>query len=316
MARMRVARLLLTCAGLACGAGREVAITIDDLPRGGDARSAEDRSFEAIRAMTVQLLTPFREQKIPVTGFVNESKLSPGEMRKILDIWLDAGADLGNHTFSHANINQVSLAEYEDAVVKGETVTRAALEARGKKLGFFRHPYLFTGPTPEIKKELAAFLAARGYRIAPVTFDTDDYEFAAAYTNRSEPGLAEPVNRAERVKQAYLPYMESVVEAFERRSVKVVGREFPQILLIHANQLNADTMPQLLAMFRRRGYSFVTLDHALQDEAYQLPDEYVGRGGWSWIHRWANSNGVGLPSRQEAEPDPPDWIMKAAKIGN
>ena len=70
--------------------------------------------------------------------------------------------------------------------------------------------------------------------------------------------------------------MESIVAAFEKMSVQVVGREFPQILLIHASQMNADLMPDLLAMFRRRGYTFVTLDHALADPAYRLPDDYAG----------------------------------------
>ena len=95
-----------------------------------------------------------------------------------------------------------------------------------------------------------------------MTLDNSDYQYAALYTR--------PQYR-ERVRQAYVPYMESVVAFFEARSVEVVGREFPQILLLHANQLNADLMPDLLAMFRRRGYTFVSLDRALADEAYRLP---------------------------------------------
>jgi len=63
-------------------------------------------------------------------------------------------------------------------------------------------------------------------------------------------------------------------------------------------------MPELLAMFRRRGYSFVTLDRALADPAYQLPDEYVGRGGFSWIHRWSMTKKM----KGQAEPDPPKWV--------
>ncbi|HJZ98757.1 MAG TPA: hypothetical protein VKE70_19745, partial [Candidatus Solibacter sp.] len=73
-------------------AGREVAITIDDLPRGGGDRGPRD--LASVRAMTVQLLTPFREQKIPVIGFVNEGSVNFGAkgLREILDLWLDAGA--------------------------------------------------------------------------------------------------------------------------------------------------------------------------------------------------------------------------------
>jgi hypothetical protein len=90
-------------------------------------------------------------------------------------------------------------------------------------------------------------------------------------------------------------------------SVQVVGREFPQILLIHATQMNADLMPDLLAMFRRRGYIFVSLDHALTDPAYRLPDEYAGTGGMSWIHRWAKTKGVA----RTPEPEPPAWVHSA-----
>jgi hypothetical protein len=102
--------------------------------------------------------------------------------------------------------------------------------------------------------------------------------------------------------------MESIVAFFEARSIEVVGREFPQVLLIHANQLNADLMPDLLAMFRRRGYTFVTLERALEDEAYRLPDDYAGRGGFSWIHRWARTKG--MPPK--GEPDPPTWVQEAS----
>jgi hypothetical protein len=101
--------------------------------------------------------------------------------------------------------------------------------------------------------------------------------------------------------------MESVVAFFEQRSIEVVGREFPQILLIHASQLNADLMPDLLAMFRRRGYTFVTLDHALSDPAYRLPEEYVGPNGFSWIHRWSKTKGMS----PKGEPDPPAWASEA-----
>jgi peptidoglycan/xylan/chitin deacetylase (PgdA/CDA1 family) len=219
-------------------------------------------------------------------------------LRRVLDRWLESGADLGNHSHSHFNINQVPLADYTEDIVKGEPVLRAALEAHGKTLRYFRHPYLFTGPTPEIKHGMQAFLDAHHYRVAPVTIDDADYEYAALYTR--------PAYR-ERVRREYVPYMESVVAFFEERSVEVVGREFPQILLIHDSQMNADLMPDLLAMFRRRGYSFIALDQALADDAYRLPEGYVGRNGFSWIHRWSKTKG--MPGR--GEPDPPQWVRDA-----
>jgi peptidoglycan/xylan/chitin deacetylase (PgdA/CDA1 family) len=279
-------------------AQRQVAITIDDLPRGGDGGP---RTLEGVRAMTERLLRAFRDEKIPVTGFVNEGRrvdFGAEGIREILDLWLDSGADLGNHSRSHLNINEVPLERYTKDILDGEPILRAALAHRGRTLRYYRHPFLYTGPTPEIKTDMQSFLDRHGYRVAPVTLDNADYQYAALYTR--------PQYR-ERARQEYVPYMESVVAFFETRAVEVVGREFPQILLLHANELNADLMPDLLAMFRRRGYVFVSLEQALADDAYLLPDGYVGRTGFSWIHRWA----IGKGMKPRGEPDPPEWVLES-----
>ena len=297
----RVVRVVLCCVALHAGAAaaqHAVAITIDDLPRGGDGGP---RDLAAVRDLTQRLLAPLREQRIPVIGFVNAGRamdFGSDGLLEVLGLWLDAGADLGNHSYSHPNINHVPLADFTADITRGEPVVRAALAARGRVLKYFRHPFLFTGPTPEIKAGLQSFLDSHGYTVAPVTIDDADYEFAALYTR---PELSE------RVRAEYVPYMESVVAFFEQRGVEVVGHEFPQILLIHASALNADAMPDLLAMFRRRGYEFVSLDVALRDDAYRLPDAYVGRGGFSWIHRWSKTKG--MPPR--GEPEPPAWVSAA-----
>ena len=59
-------------------------------------------------------------------------------------------------------------------------------------------------------------------------------------------------------------------------------------------------------MFRRRGYGFVSLEAALKDAAYSLPDEYAGKGGFSWIHRWSRTKGMA----NKGEPDEPEWLAR------
>jgi peptidoglycan-N-acetylglucosamine deacetylase len=275
---------------------RAVAITIDDLPRGGDGGP---RDLAALTTLTAKLLKPFTEQRIPVIGFVNAGRYAGDEpgLIKILNQWLDAGAQLGNHSYSHPDLNSTPLAQYTADITRGEVPLKSVLAARGQKLTYFRHPFLDVGSTPEDKRGLTQFLAAQNYTVAPVSFDTADYAWAASYLR--------PADR-ERAAAGYVPYMESVVAFFEQRAVEVVGREFPQILLIHANQLNADQMPKLLEMFRRRGYRFVSLEEALRDPVWQTPEDYVGRNGQSWIHRWSRFKGMPY----QGEPDPPDWVMK------
>jgi peptidoglycan/xylan/chitin deacetylase (PgdA/CDA1 family) len=287
--------IFLACFGAHGAPVREVAITIDDLPRGGDAAGTP----EINRAMTTKLLAPFRESHIPLIGFVNEC-LHAGELPGLLAMWVAAGAELGNHTCSHSDLNGLPAAVFEAEIAEGESITTAA---QGHRPVYFRYPFLHTGKDAETRQDVERFLASQGYRNAPVTLDNSDYIFARVYANALATG---DLAKAQHVHEAYLKYMESIFEFFETRSIEVTGHEVRQILLMRANQLNADSMPDLLAMMRHRGYTFISLEHALQDPAYSLPDTYVGLNGFSWIHRWSLAKGM----KNKEEPEEPDWIRK------
>ena len=289
-------------------AGRQVAVTFDDLP-------APQGELEDMRRITSALLASLKRNGVPVTGFVNERKLyrhgEADERINLLRAWLDAGEELGNHTFSHINLQSAPLADYEEDVVRGETVTRWLMQERGMKLRYFRHPFLFTGTTPEYKEGLAKFLAARGYTVAPVTLDNGDYIFADVYFKAKKRGDTET---AKRVADAYVPYMETIFDFFERLSTETFGREVRQVLLVHANEINADRFDELAAMMKRRGYTFVTLGEALKDPAYSEPDALY-KNGVSWIHRWRKAKG--LPQKWEPEvPKFVDDLYKAGQKGN
>src|SRR5215813_11756515 len=175
---------------------REVAITIDDLPAGmADHLPAAD-----ITALTAKLLGTLRDQKIPVVGFVNEKKLyKPGEVDeriKALQMWLDYGFELGNHTYSHASLNQVGLKAWEEEVIQGESVTKILLAQKKMKLRYFRHPFLDTGRDLQTRRQAEAFLVERGYRIAPVTLDGWDWMFAGLYEDakkRNDTGFQQQI---------------------------------------------------------------------------------------------------------------------------
>ena len=97
-----------------------------------------------------------------------------------------------------------------------------------------------------------------------------------------------------RVGDEYLPYMESMFEFYEKLSTDVVGYEIPQVLMLSATALNADYFDDLVNMLKRRGYKFISLDQALKDKAYSLPDNYTGPVGISWLQRWAVTKGIGF----------------------
>ena len=286
---------------------RRIAITIDDLP----AAAANTMSAAAITAMTTKLLGTLREQKIPVVGFVNERKLyfkwgEVDERIAALNMWLDAGFELGNHTYAHTSLNRVSLKEFEDAVVQGETVTRLLLAQHNMKLRYFRHPYLDTGRDLQTRRDAEAFLVERGYRIAPVTLDAWDWMFAPIYDDAKKRG---DTALQQEVVNSYFSYTIEVFTYFEKLSRDLIGYEPAQILLLHGNQLEADHIGELLELIRKRGYRFVTLENALSDSAYALPDTYVGEEGSGWLEHWAITRGQ-PPLHQ---PNAPQDMVDRAK---
>ena len=192
-------------------------------------------------------------------------------------------------------------------MLKGEKITKELLAKKGKKIRYFRHPFLHTGLSMEVKAPFNAFLAKHGYTIAPVTIDNSDYIFSAAYDKAFDAGDKELMKK---VGEAYTPYMEAKIDYWERQSKRLFGREIPQTLLIHANFINSDYFDDLAEMFSRRGYKFVMLEEALKDEAYRLPDTFVGPAGISWIHRWALERGREYVLRDE--PRVPEFVMKAS----
>jgi peptidoglycan-N-acetylglucosamine deacetylase len=289
---------------------RSIAVTFDDLP--GPPGSLLSNAIPALRENTRSLLAALRDAHVPVVGFVNEGKLfvdgeAPSDVAARTDIlrnWLDAGHDLGNHGYSHLDLNRVGLDAFEQDVVHGEAVTRGLLTGKGRTLRYFRHPFLHVGLDLEKRRAFEAFLAARGETVAPVTVDNDDYVYASVYADarrRGEGALAQ------RVADDYVRYMESVLVSVEGVSRALVGREIAQVLLLHASTLNAETFPRLAAMMAARGYRFVTLDQALRDDAYRLPDTYVGPWGISWLHHWEITEG----RKRSPSPDPPDWVSQA-----
>jgi peptidoglycan/xylan/chitin deacetylase (PgdA/CDA1 family) len=297
---------LSTLAGTDTPPARTIAITIDDLP----AASANTMPAATITAMTKQLLATLREQKIPVVGFVNERKLyfkwgEVDERIAALNMWLDSGFELGNHTYAHTSINGAGLKEFEDSVIQGEPVTRLLLAQHKMKLRYFRHPYLDTGRDLETRREAEKFLVERGYQIAPVTLDAWDWMFATVYEDAKKRG--DSALQQEVVKE-YLTHTANVFDYWEKFSKDLIGYEPSQILLLHANQMEAEHIGELLDLIRKRGYRFISLGDALQDSAYSMTDTFVGQEGGSWLEHWAITRG----RPPQGEPAPPQAMVDRA----
>ena len=297
-----VGLLFATSVSLNAQSQREIAITIDDLP----ASAADHMSSSEILGMTTKLLTTLRDQKIPAVGFVNEKKLyKPGEVDdriKSLSMWLDYGFELGNHTYSHASLNRVGLKAWEEEIVRGETVTRMLLVQHKMQLRYFRHPYLDVGRDLETRRQAEAFLVDRDYRIAPITMDAWDWAYAGVYDDARRRG---DTALQQQLVSSYFSYTTAVFDYYEKFSKDLLGYEPKQIILLHGNWLEADHIGELFDLLRKRGYKFISLQDALSDAAYSLPDEFVGEEGTNWIDHWAITRG----HPPQNTPVFPQWVI-------
>ncbi len=257
---------------------RKLAVTIDDGPAVGTG--ADLAMFTRI---SDALRETFVAEKVPAIMFVNERQLNVDGQRDarvaVLHRWLDAGLDLGNHAYAHLNLGDVGVERFLDDIVKGEVITRPLLEARGRKLVWFRYPFLATG-SGETAAAVEAFLAKRGYRIAPVSVDYRDYSFAGPYARMLRAG---DQAGADQIAATVLQTIDESFARSEVRSTEILGYELPQTLLIHCNEMNARTLREALARMRERGYSFVSLDEAMTDSAYHTPGLRPGGMGGGFL---------------------------------
>lgn len=309
--------LLLSLAVHATEVDRRIAVTIDDLPW-----ARVDTILPAdLQARHAALIAQLRQADVPVVGFVNENKLEvDGQVQsarvQMLRDWLDAGYGLGNHTYSHMDLNARGVAAFQQDFLRGEQVLRPLLAERGQRPQWMRHPYLRAGRTAEDRAAMDGFFRDHGYRVAPVTVDNGEWVWAFAYANvmnEQPPSAAREATLAQ-LRRGYVPYMLNKLDYYERQSQALLGYALPQVWLMHANELNAATFAELVAATRRRGYRFITLEEAMRDPAYARGAEgYNGRYGPSWLHRWAMAENK-PKDFYAGEPVVPAWVMTLAKV--
>ncbi|MEW5848947.1 MAG: polysaccharide deacetylase family protein [Myxococcota bacterium] len=229
---------------------RTLAVTVDDLPWVGPAPEGSRSVTEAVEKLASHLTS----RHVPATGFIAAGR----EHREALRAWIKSGMEMGNHTFSHRAYSKLSVAEYTADVLRNEEVVRQefGVELRGT---FFRYPFLDHGHTEEKVEAMARLMEQRRYTHAPVSLDTVDHLFANAYARLPD---------RRKTARLYVEHVQESAAHFEALSRQLHGREIPLVLLVHANELNADHLGTVLEMLESRGYRFVPLRQALSDAAY------------------------------------------------
>lgn len=240
----------------------QIAFTFDDLPAHGSLPPGETRIDLASK-----IIAAMRNAHMPpVYGFVNgaDTEKFPPDIN-VLSAWHAAGNSLGNHSWSHMNASQHPLEEFEADVLRNEPLLESVMDEADWR--WFRYPFLAEGGTAEKRQAIRTFLGSHGYRVAAVTMSFGDYRWTEPY--------ARCVAKADHsaiatLKETYLEAADKNIDFYRELSHRVLGRDVPYVLLMHVGALDAEMLPQLLELYRSRGFQFITLDQAERDEFYRV----------------------------------------------
>ena len=249
-----------------------VALTFDDLPAVGQLPPGMTRTQVA-----TTLATELNANHLAGTyGFVNAVKLEndPDAVRA-LHVWLDAGMNIGSHTWSHMSLTSNTAEAFEGDIARNE----AALAQYGEKRDWhwFRYPFLWEGDTLEKRRAVRKYLNEHGYRVAQVSLDFEDYAWNDAY------GRCFAKRDDASIQWLRLSYLETATEYIRlgrEEQLIAFGHEIPNVMLLHGTAFTTLMLPDLIEMLRKEGFTFASLSQVESDPAYALdPDAALKYGG-------------------------------------
>jgi peptidoglycan/xylan/chitin deacetylase (PgdA/CDA1 family) len=265
----------------------QVAFTFDDLPAHGPLPPGTARPQPVYSI----LATLKRDKMPPVYGFVNGFRVAqyPYQIH-ILEAWRAAGEPLGSHTWSHPEFDKLTLAQYEANILRNEPLLRK-VDPTGD-WHWFRFPFLEEGNTIPKREQLRSWLAAQGYRIAEVSMDFQDYNWNPPYARCS--AIHDEV-AIQSLHNSYLSAADESIRVYREVAQNLYHRDVPYVLLLHVGAFDAHMLPDLIALFRSRGFTFVTLPQAMADPIYSFDPQVASPGGNTFNEMVAQARHVSIP---------------------
>lgn len=238
------------------------------------------------REWNQRILSHLQQADISAMVFPSLARTGTGAGLDLIMDWARAGHAVGNHTSRHRSLpsEQVTLADFVQDVKEGDT----ALSHFPTWEPMLRFPYLKEGDTTEKRDGMRAWMRANGYRVAPVSIDASDWYYNQIYSAHAKSGVQE---KAAQVKKAYIEHLLDRANYYDGLAKQVLGRSPIHVMLLHTNEINAAALPQVIAVFRERGWHFVAPKAAFDDPVYSLPVNTLPAGE-SLI--WASAKAAGL----------------------
>jgi peptidoglycan/xylan/chitin deacetylase (PgdA/CDA1 family) len=289
---MRIVKLAFRCVLLPFlyavpSVSQQVPFTFDDLPSHGDLPPGQTR-LEVAQS----ILRTLHDQHMPaVYGFINAAKLekNPDDIA-VLEAWRPAGNPLGSHTYSHPSLNELTPAQFEANIAKNEPVLSKLMASRDWH--WFRYPFLWEGDTLEKRHDVRAYLQQNGYQIAQVSLDFEDYLWNAPYARCVAKHDDQSI---EALRTSYLATAGQYIAVFRELTHTLYGRDISYLLLLHIGAFDAKMLPDLIDLFRQRGFTFTTLPEAMKDPVYREDPDMALKYGGAFQEQVAAARHIKIP---------------------
>src|SRR5258706_12585868 len=123
-----------------------------------------------------------KKRHVPtVYGFINAAKLEGNsDGAEGLKVWAER-EPVGNHTYSHINLSESTVEQFQRNIEQNEPALELLTsDSSNANWHWFRYPYLVEGDTVEKRRAIREYLRKRGYKIAQITMDWEDYLWNSA----------------------------------------------------------------------------------------------------------------------------------------
>ena len=286
--------LTLTLLWVFCGTGtaQKLAITFDDLPLNGLLPPGVTRV-----ETTKNVLEILKKRHVPpVYGFINAKKLEANaDGAEALKLWA-AAEPLGNHTYSHMDLEQNPPEAFEREIEENEPALELLKGEARDNWHWFRYPYLHEGDTVEKRRAVRAYLKTHGYTVAQVTLDWEDYLWNTAYARCA---AKDDKKSIEWLRSSYLSTASEFLDLGREQAKLIYGREISYVLLMHLGAYSSTILPDALDLLKTKGFKLVTLEEAQSDVAYESDPDVGLHDAGTLLDQMMQVKGIKYPEHAE-----------------
>jgi peptidoglycan/xylan/chitin deacetylase (PgdA/CDA1 family) len=280
---------------------QNLAITMDDLPLNGSLPPGVTRAQTARDVVAILK----KRHLPPVYGFINAQRLEGNpDSAEALKLWA-AAEPVGNHTYSHMDLEQNSAEAFEREIDENEPVLELLkLDSSGNSSKgnanddwhWLRYPYLHEGDTVEKRRAVRAYLKTRGYRIAQVTLDWEDYLWNTAYARCVTKNDAKSIAW---LRSSYLSTASDFLDLGREQATLIYGHQINYVLLMHLGAFSSTILPDALDLLKKKGFKLVTLQEAESDPIYEGDPDVGLHDAGTMLDQWMQVKQIKYPEHTD-----------------